>query len=90
MTMFEEQNKKTLEILKKHEENVTSIINEKISSINLRLDKLTLNINNDITIINEVRSKTNDLTLSLESSQNIGKLNIKNWLKGLQIREEVF
>ena len=90
LNMFEEQNKKTLEILKKHEENVTSIINEKISSINLRLDKLTLNINNDITIINEVRSKTNDLTLSLESSQNIGKLNIKNWLKGLQIREEVF
>ena len=32
--MFEEQNKKTLEILKTFEENVTSIINDKISSIN--------------------------------------------------------
>ena len=29
--MFEEQNKKTLDILKKHEQNVTSIINDKIS-----------------------------------------------------------
>ena len=27
--MFQEQNQKTLEILKKHEENVTSIINDK-------------------------------------------------------------
>ena len=30
--MFEEKNKKTLEIPKKHEENVMSIINDKISS----------------------------------------------------------
>ena len=30
MNMFEEKNKKTLEVLKKHQENVTSIINEKI------------------------------------------------------------
>ena len=29
--MFEEQNQKTLDILKKHEQNVTSIINDKIS-----------------------------------------------------------
>ena len=69
--MFQEQNQKTLEILKKHEENVMSIINDKISSINQRLDKLTLDINNNLTIINEVRGKTNDLTLSLETSQNI-------------------
>ena len=27
--MFQEQNQKTLEILKKHKENVTSIINDK-------------------------------------------------------------
>ena len=71
LNMFQEQNQKTLEILKKHEENVMSIINDKISSINQRLDKLTLDINNNLTIINEVRGKTNDLTLSLETSQNI-------------------
>ena len=62
LNMFEEQNKKTLEILKKHEQNVTSIINDKISNINQRLDKLTLDINNNLTTINKVRSKTNDLT----------------------------
>ena len=62
--------KKTLEILKKHEENVMSITSNKISGINQRLDKLTLDINNSLTIINEVRTKTNDLTLSLETSQN--------------------
>ena len=64
--MFEEQNKKTLEILKKHEGNVTSIINGKIYSINQRLDKLTLDINNNLTIINEVRNKTNDLILNFK------------------------
>ena len=69
--MFQEQNQKTLEILKKHKEKVTSIINDKISNINQRLDKLTLDINNNLTIINEVRGKANDLTLSLETSQNI-------------------
>ena len=69
--MFREQNQKTLEILKKHEEKVALIINDKISSINQRLDKLTLDINNNLTIKNEVRSKTNDLMLSLETSQNI-------------------
>ena len=69
--MFREQNQKTLEILKKHEEKVALIINDKISSINQRLDKLTLYINNNLTIKNEVRSKTNDLMLSLETSQNI-------------------
>ena len=53
--MFQEQNQKTLEILKKHKEKVTSIINDKISNINQRLDKLTLDINNNLTIINEVR-----------------------------------
>ena len=62
LNMFEEQNKKTLEILKKHEQNVTLIINDKISNINQRLDKLTLDINNNLTTINKVRSKTNDLT----------------------------
>ena len=76
--MFEEQNKKTLEILKKHEGNVTSIINGKIYSINQRLDKLTLDINNNLTIINEVRNKTNDLILSLETSQNFWKTENKN------------
>ena len=69
--MFKEQNQKTLEILKKDEENVTLIINDKISSINQRLDKLTLDINNKKKKKNEVRSKTNDLILSLETSQNI-------------------
>ena len=66
--MFEEQKEKTL---KKHEQNVTSIINGKRSSINQRLGKLTLDINNNLTIMNEVRSKTNDLTFSLETSQKI-------------------
>ena len=45
LSMFQEQNQKTLEILKKHGENVTSIVNDKMPSINQRLDKLTLDIN---------------------------------------------
>ena len=75
--MFEEQNKKTLDILKKHEQNVTSVINDKISDFDklplatLTLNKLILDSNNNLTIINKVKSKTNDLTLSLETSQNI-------------------
>ena len=48
--MFEEQNEKALETLKKQEENVTSIINGKISSINQGLDKLTLDINNNLIV----------------------------------------
>ena len=82
--MFREQNQKTLEILKKHEEKVALIINDKISSINKRLDKLTLDINNNLTIKNEVRSKTNDLMLSLETSQNILETEKKCWNKSLQ------
>ena len=82
--MFREQNQKTLEILKKHEEKVALIINDKISSINQRLDKLTLDINNNLTIKNEVRSKTNDLMLSLETSQNILETEKKCWNKSLQ------
>ena len=62
---------KPLEILKKHEEKNTSIINDKMSSIKLRLDKLPLDINNNLTRINEVKGKTNDSTLSLGTSQNI-------------------
>ena len=42
-----------------------------MSSINQRLDKLTLDINNILTIINEVRGKANNLTSSLETAQNI-------------------
>ena len=49
--------KKTLETLKKHEENVTSIINDKVFSVNQRLEKLTLDINNKLPIINKVGSK---------------------------------
>ena len=60
-----------MKILKKHEKNVTSITNDKISSISQRLDKLTLHINNNLTKRKEVRSKTNDLTLSFETSQNL-------------------
>ena len=78
LNMFQEQNQETLEIPKKHEENVTSIINDKMSSINQRLDKLTLDINNNLKITNEVRSKTNDLTLSLETFQNIWETKNKN------------
>ena len=85
LNMFEKQNKKSLEILKKHKENVTSIVNDKISSINQRLDKLTLDINNNLTIINEVRGKTNDLTLSLETSQNIWETENKKLKKSFQI-----
>ena len=55
-----------------------------ISSINQRLDKLTLDINNNLTIKNEVRSKTNDLMLSLETSQNILETEKKCWNKSLQ------
>ena len=71
LNMFEEQNKKTVEMLKAHEENVTSIIDNKLSSINQRLDKLAFDINNNLTSINETRSKSDDLTLSLETSQSI-------------------
>ena len=70
---------------KKHEENVMPIINDKISSINQRLDKLKLDINNNLTIINKVRSKTNDLTLSLETSQNIWETENKKLKKSFQI-----
>ena len=44
-----------------------------MSSMKLRLDKLPLDINNNLTIINEVKGKTNDSTLSLGTSQNIWK-----------------
>ena len=71
LNMFEEQNKKTVEMLKAHEENVTLIIDNKLSSINQRLDKLAFDINNNLTLINEIRSKSDDLTLSLETSQSI-------------------
>ena len=71
LNMFDEQNKKTVEMLKAHEENVTSIINNKLSSINQRLDKLAFDINNNLTLINKIRSKSDDLTLSLETSQSI-------------------
>ena len=72
LNMFEEQNKKTVEMLKAHEENVTSIIDNKLSNINQRLDKLAFDINNNnLTSINEIRSKSDDLTLSLETSQSI-------------------
>ena len=40
-------------------------------SINQGLNNLTLDININLTVINEVRSKANDLTLCLETSQNI-------------------
>ena len=42
-----------------------------MSSINQRLDKLTLDINNNQIIKNKLRSKTNYLTLSLKTTQNI-------------------
>ena len=42
-----------------------------MSSINQRLDKLTLDINNNLIIKNKLRSKTNYLTLSLKTTQNI-------------------
>ena len=51
-----------------------SIISDKISSINQRLDRLTLDINSNLTI-NEVRSEANDLTLGLGTS---GKLKVKS------------
>ena len=60
-----------MKILKKHEKNVTSITSDKISSISQRLDKLTLDINNNLTKRKEVRSKTNELTLSFETSQSL-------------------
>ena len=59
--MFEpEQNNKNSRDTegRRHVENVTSIINGKISSINQRLDKLTLDFDNNLTIVNGVRSET--------------------------------
>ena len=55
--MFEEQNKQMVEMLKAQEENVTSLIDNKLSSINQRLDKLAFDINNNLPLINEIRSK---------------------------------
>ena len=82
LTMFTEQNVKTLEILKKHKENFISIITDKVSSINQRLNKLTLDINSNLTITNNIRSKTNDL-MSLEISQN-------NWeTENKKLKEEL-
>ena len=60
LNMFEEQNKKMVEMLKAHEENVTSIINNKLSSINHRLDQLGLDINNNPTLINETGSQSDE------------------------------
>ena len=56
MNMFEEQNKNNTG---NNEETRRKcyVINDKISSINQRLDKLTLDIHNNLTIINKVRSK---------------------------------
>ena len=44
---------------------------DKLPLYTLTLNKLILDSNNNLTIINKVRSKTNDLTLNLETSQNI-------------------
>ena len=41
-------------------------------------DELALDISDNLTIINEVWSKTNDLTLSLGTSQNIWETKMKN------------
>ena len=49
-----------VEMLKSNEENVTSIIDNKLSSINQRLDKLAFDINNNLTLINEIRSKSDE------------------------------
>ena len=57
LNMFEEQNKQMVEMLKAQEENVTSLIDNKLSSINQRLDKLAFDINNNLPLINEIRSK---------------------------------
>ena len=67
LNMFENLNKKTRQIVKKHKDNVTSIINDKISSINQKLD-----IINNLTAIDKVKSKTNDLTLSWKFSKYLG------------------
>lgn len=50
---------KDTEIPKKHKGKVTYINNEKIFIINQRLDKSTLDTNNNVKIINGVRSKRN-------------------------------
>ena len=44
---------------------------DKLPLATLTLNKLILDSNNNLRIINKVKSKTNDLTLSLETSQNI-------------------
>ena len=41
-------------------------------------DELALGISDNLTIINEVWRKTNDLTLSLGTSQNIWETKMKN------------
>ena len=88
LNMFEEQNKKTVEMLKALEENVTSTIDNKLSSINQRLNKLAFDINNNLTLINEIRSKSDDLTLSLETSQSIWEKENKKLKHGRIIEKD--
>ena len=50
-------------------------------------DELALDISDNLTIINEVWSKTNDLTLSLGTSQNIWETKMKNL--GSDLKEKI-
>ena len=50
-------------------------------------DELALGISDNLTIINEVWRKTNDLTLSLGTSQNIWDTKMKNL--GSDLKEKI-
>lgn len=50
-------------------------------------DELALDISDNLTIINEVWSKTNDSTLSLGTSQNIWETKMKNL--GSDLKEKI-
>ena len=50
-------------------------------------DELVLGISDNLTIINEVWRKTNDLTLSLGTSQNIWETKMKNL--GSDLKEKI-
>ena len=50
-------------------------------------DELALGISDNLTIINEVWRKTNDLTLSLGTSQNIWETKMKNL--GSDLKEKI-
>ena len=69
--MFAEQNKKTLEMFKEHEQTVLSIISSNFTIINQRLDKLAQDITNNTNRIDKIAEENNEIKYSLETTQEI-------------------